>query len=85
MILIDANIPAQEPDRQLIHFLHSMGRDFLVVGTKADKLSGNKLRASLAALAREHEVDSILPYSARTSAGRTELWREIHSRVPHDR
>src|SRR5215469_570764 len=29
IVLIDSNIPPQEPDRQLIHFLRSMQRDFL--------------------------------------------------------
>jgi len=81
IVLIDSNIPAQEPDQHLIHFLHSAQRDFLVVGTKADKLSGNKQRAALTALAREHQVEAILPYSAKTGAGRSELWREIRSRV----
>ena len=82
IVLIDSNIPPQEPDRQLIHFLRAMQRDFLVVATKADKLSGNKLRSALATLAREHQLDSILPYSAKTSDGRAELWREIRSRMP---
>ena len=82
IVLIDSNIPPQEPDRQLIHFLKAQHRDFLVVATKTDKLSGNKLRAALAALAREHGLESVLCYSAKTGAGRAELWREIRSRVP---
>lgn len=81
IVLIDSNIPSQEPDRQLIHFLKTIGRDFLVVATKTDKLSGNKLRGALNFLAREHGVDAVLPYSARTGAGRAELWREIRSRA----
>lgn len=81
IVLIDANVPPQPPDRQLIDFLRSIGRDFLVVATKADKLSANKLRGALAALARDHELDAILPYSAHTGAGRSELWREIRSRA----
>ena len=81
IVLIDSNIPAQEPDRVLIQFLGRMGRDFLVVATKADKLSGNKLRNALAALAREHGIDTLMPYSAKTGAGRAELWREIMARV----
>jgi GTP-binding protein len=81
IILIDSNVPAQASDRHLIDFLRSAGRDFLVVATKADKLSGNKLRSALATLARDHGVDTLLPYSARTGAGRAELWREIRSRV----
>lgn len=79
IVLIDSNIPAQEPDRQLIHFLRSMQRDFLAVATKADKLSGNKLRNALATLAHEHALDTLLPYSAKTGDGRAELWRQIRS------
>ena len=82
IVLIDSNIPPQEPDRQLIHFLRTQQRDFLVAATKTDKLSGNKLWAALAALAREHQVESVLSYSAKTGAGRAELWREIRSRIP---
>jgi GTP-binding protein len=81
IVLIDSNIPPQEPDRRLIQFLQSVDRDFLVVATKTDKLSGNKLRGALASLARAHGVDAVLPYSARTGAGRAELWREIRSRA----
>lgn len=81
IVLIDVNVPPQGSDSQLIQFLRSVGRDFLVVGTKSDKLSGNKLRAALLSLAREHNVDHLLPYSAKTGAGRSELWQEIHARV----
>ncbi len=81
IVLVDANVPAQEPDRQLIEFLRAAGREFLVVATKADKLSANKLRNALAALAGAHGVEAILAYSARTGAGRSELWREIRSRM----
>ncbi len=85
IVLIDANVPPQAPDQQLIEFLRHAGRDFLVVATKTDKLSGNKLRAALASLAREHGVETILPYSARTGAGRTELWRELRARADQAR
>jgi GTP-binding protein len=81
IVLIDANVAAQAPDRHLIDFLRSSGRDFLVVATKADKLSGNKLRSALAALARDHGLETLLPYSAKTGDGRAELWREILSRI----
>jgi GTP-binding protein len=83
IVLIDSNIPAQPPDRQLIDFLRSAGRDFLVVATKADKLSANKLRGALAVLARDHGIDTLLSYSSKTGDGRAELWREIRSRIDH--
>ena len=81
VVLIDANIPAQAPDQHLIEFLGHAGRDFLVVATKADKLSGNKLRHALSTLAREHQIEAVLPYSAKTGAGKADLWREIRTRV----
>jgi GTP-binding protein len=81
IVLIDANIPPQAPDKQLIDFLRHSDRDFLVVATKADKLSGNRLRHALTMLQREHEIEAVLPYSAKTGAGKSELWREIRARV----
>lgn len=81
IVLVDCNVPAQESDRQLIRFLQSTGREFLVVATKSDKLSGNKLRNALSSLAQDHDVERILPFSAKTAAGRDELWREIRRRA----
>ena len=81
IVLIDVNVPPHESDRQLIKFLQSVGREFLVVATKTDKLSGNKLRNALSSLAREHGVQKLLPYSAKTNAGRNDLWREIRIRL----
>jgi GTP-binding protein len=75
--LIDLNISAQKSDLQLLEFLRHADREFLAVGTKADRLSNNQLRTSLARLTRELEVESILPYSAKTGAGRKELWSAI--------
>jgi GTP-binding protein len=81
IVLIDANVPAQGSDRHMIDFLRGAGRDVMTVATKADKLSGNRLHASLASLSREHGVDGLLAYSAKTGAGRRELWHAIQSRV----
>jgi GTP-binding protein len=79
--LVDANVPPQTSDRQLLDFLRAAGRDFLVVATKTDKLSGNKVRAALSLLEREHGISGIVAYSVQTGAGRSELWRAIQSRV----
>jgi GTP-binding protein len=81
IVLIDVNVPPQPSDRQLIDFLRHTDRDLLVVGTKSDKLSANKLKTALATLESAHSVDSILPYSARTGAGKNELWHAIRERV----
>lgn len=81
IVLVDVNVPPQPTDRQLIEFLQHTRRDFMLVGTKSDKLSGNKLKAALSILEKAHGVDSILPYSARTGAGRAALWHAICGRA----
>ncbi len=65
--------------REILEYLRSAERPFLMVGTKADKLSGNTLRKSLDAFTQEVPDLRIVPYSARTGLGRDELWREIRS------
>jgi GTP-binding protein len=74
---VDANVPPQPPDRQLIDFLTTSGRDFLLVATKSDRLSNNQLHSALKTLAKEYPTAHIVPYSAKTGAGREELWKRI--------
>jgi GTP-binding protein len=83
LVLIDSNVPPQRSDKQLIDFLQSTGRDFLVVATKTDKLSSSKLRPVLASLAREHGIASVLAFSTKTGAGKNDLWQEIRKRAGH--
>src|ERR1700723_3301860 len=63
--LVDTNIPPQESDRTLIDFFKQTHRPHLVVGTKSDRLGGNQLTKSLAALAKAHGVDRVLPVSSK--------------------
>ena len=75
--LVDSNIPPQESDTMLIQALREMGRPHLIVATKADKLSGNTLAKSLAALKKAHGEDRILPVSSKSQDGVKTLWPEI--------
>lgn len=75
--LVDANVPPQASDHQLIEWLKDAEREFLVVATKSDRLSGNKLRNALNVLKREHGIDDILPYSSKTGTGKAELWKIV--------
>jgi GTP-binding protein len=75
--LVDTNIPPQESDTQLITYFKQMQRPYLVVGTKADRLSNNVLAKSLAVLKKAHEVEEILPVSAKTDAGTKALWAKL--------
>jgi GTP-binding protein len=77
--LVDSRIPAQESDAQLIRYLASAGRKYLVVATKADKLSGNTRVKAQSTLKAELEVDNILMISAKTGAGMKELWAAIET------
>jgi len=78
LCLVDANIPPQAVDAQLVEFLRKANRNFLVVATKADRV-GNKLHASLAALKKELEVELVIPYSSKTGLGHDELWKVIRT------
>ena len=75
--LVDANVPPQKSDGQLIDWLQHHDRDLLVVATKSDRLSSNQLNKALAQLKREHEVEKILPVSAKTGSGIGPLWAAI--------
>ncbi len=75
--LVDVNVPPQQSDRQLLDFLNASGRDFLLVGTKADRLSNNQLHNVLRALGQEYPSARLLPFSAKTGAGREDLWKQI--------
>ena len=75
--LVDANVPPQQSDRQLLDFLSASGREFLLVATKSDKLSKNQLNNAMRTLAQEYPAAQLLPFSAKTGEGREELWKQI--------
>jgi GTP-binding protein len=77
IVLIDSNIPPQRSDEQLIEWLRSKNRSFVVVGTKSDRVSNNQLQNSVRMLTEHFQIERILPYSTKTGAGKNELWREI--------
>lgn len=75
--LVDSNIAPQPTDRQLIDWLRHTGREFAVVATKIDRLSGNERTHNLQALRKGLELEHILPVSAKTGHGLKELWTRI--------
>jgi GTP-binding protein len=80
--LVDSNVPAQESDRQLIDWLRADRREFIVVATKIDRLSGNERARNLLALKKGLELEGILPVSAKTGYGVSELWARIEAAGP---
>ena len=79
LALIDPNVPPQPSDQQLIEWLRTSQRPFIVIATKCDKLSGNQRTNALRALAAHFAIDTIVPFSARTGDGRQDLWQRIRS------
>jgi GTP-binding protein len=79
--LVDSNIPVQPSDQQLIASLKGMGRSFLVVATKADRLSGNERTKATKQLKEGLELSEVLLCSAKTGSGLKELWAQILTRA----
>lgn len=77
VVLIDVNVPPQASDRALLEFLRESERKFVVVATKCDKLSGNKLRNAVTRLTTAYDLDEVIAYSARTGQGSDDLWKRI--------
>ena len=81
VVLVDVNVPPQASDRSLVEFLRRAEREFIVVATKSDKLSANQLRSKLRQLSDAYQTEAIMCYSAKTGAGRDELWKRIRETV----
>jgi GTP-binding protein len=80
LCLVDANVPPQKSDAQLIEFLQHVDRPLLVVATKADKV-GSRLQSALEKLRQGLGADKILPFSSKSGMGRDELWKLIRMAV----
>jgi GTP-binding protein len=81
LALVDVNVPPQDSDRQLLDFLNASGRDFLLIATKSDRLSNNQLGNALQGLAKAYPTATVIPFSAKTRAGRGEVWKKIRQSV----
>ena len=75
--LIDARHEPTARDLQLHEWLMHENKPFMIVATKADKLSQNELAVQLARARKTLQTTEILPYSAVTGRGREEVWHCI--------
>jgi len=75
--LVDSRHKPTELDRQLHEWLVFHRQHHIVVATKADKLSNNKLKKSLQEIENVMPESEIIAYSALTGKGKDALWREI--------
>jgi len=79
--LIDSRHKPTALDIQLNEWLVFNKKPHLIVATKADKISNNELRKSMAEAEKLLRGSKILTYSAQTSRGREQVWAEINSAV----
>lgn len=79
LALVDVNIPPQDSDGQLLEFLSARERPHAIVATKSDRLSGNQLQQALRKLGQAYGGVPIVPFSAKTGAGKDELWNQIRA------
>ena len=56
IVLVDANVPPQHSDKQLVEWLQHVGRRYAIVATKADRLSGNKLTHAMHGLRKDYQT-----------------------------
>jgi GTP-binding protein len=81
LALIDISVPPQESDKQLMEFLRSSGRPFVIVATKSDRLSGNQLSNALRLSSQSLPGTLTIPFSAKTGAGKDQIWQQIRMAV----
>lgn len=79
LALVDANVPPQESDRQLLEFLRSRQRPYIIVATKSDRMSGNSLSQAMRTLSHEYRGAPIIAFSAKTGTGKEEIWKQIRA------
>ena len=82
--LVDARHDPSEGDLEMVRWLLHAQKPFLVAATKADKLSGNRLKSQLdrtAGILLELGDLDLLPFSAKTGRGREAVWSWIQEAI----
>lgn len=79
--LIDSRHSPTTLDKQLHEWLVYHRKPHIIVATKADKLSSNKLRKSLDEIEKQLPGSKLIAYSSETGKGRDDVWREIENAV----
>ena len=81
ILITDSRHEPTELDLLMKEWLETRGKPFIIIATKADKLSSNQLRASLVRASAIVGSNELVAYSAVTGSGAARLWKEITRRV----
>lgn len=87
-ILIDSRLPLQKVDLEMINWFGEKQIPFMLIFTKADKLSKNKLEKSIASFQKElmeywEECPDMIISSADDKRGKNELMAVIEGSIPY--
>jgi len=80
--LIDLRHEAMKNDKNASAWLMGLNIPYVIVGTKADKISRSKRTSHIAAIRKGLMLPAHVPaliYSSETGEGRDELWRYVRS------
>jgi GTP-binding protein len=80
--LIDLRHEPMKNDKEASEWLIGLGIPYVIVGTKADKISRGKRPAHIAAIRKGLMLPTHVPaliYSKETGEGRDELWRHVRN------
>lgn len=81
VFITDSRHEPTELDLRMKQWLEAGRKPFIIVATKADKLSGNQLRASLKRASAVLDTNELVAYSAVTHSGANRIWKEITTRI----
>jgi GTP-binding protein len=79
--ITDSRHEPTQLDLLMREWLESRGKPIVIVATKADKLSGNKLRANLIRASAVYGRKELIPYSSVTRKGADRIWKEIANQI----
>lgn len=77
VLIIDAKVGVTEFDRQMMELLFKHAIPFVVAANKADKLKMGQREKQLRKILADCKDVTVIPYSAKTNAGRGTLLKEI--------
>jgi len=81
IVITDSRHEPTELDLLMKEWLEARGKPFIIVATKADKLSSNQLRANLGRASAVFGTSEVVAYSAVSRSGAARLWKEITTRI----
>ncbi len=82
ILLIDIRHPMSPLDYEMLEWLAFFNHRVIVIGTKADKLSGNQLARQIAHYKKAlspFQITEIYSFSSVTRKGKNEVWQAISS------